>query len=328
MNRILRGLAGVLTAVGLLAGAMAMTGSVSSASSLAVLSTTTSISVSAGTITDQNQPITFSSVVDLEIVHGLLITPSGSVSYSAVDPNGNKVALGSGTLTKCLLGLPAISGVTTATCNASYTSEALTTDGTWTITANYSASSDLVAKPSTSAPITVLVIPGESSSCANQTACNLTVYNDDGTANVNIYMYNDSGSTQNVYAGFGSPQMTDCPGGNTLTDDTSTQNALVDSTGPDQKDILYSLSGNAGMDEATTLDPLCYGSPAAFAGSVYNAANKEYEGVLPSCNTIDDGSVVTNPPCANGYYIDGYPHDNWHGYVVAAGGIDPSIGHH
>jgi hypothetical protein len=141
--RLLSGKAAALAmGAGLFMGTMAGAAPVSAAT-LPLLTTTTTVSVAPAA----GIPETATATVSLELVKGLLITPSGSVTF--VESNdGSVVPLGSAPLSKCLLGLPSLLGITKATCSATVS---LADDHfcyIGTITASYSGSTDLIAKPS------------------------------------------------------------------------------------------------------------------------------------------------------------------------------------
>jgi hypothetical protein len=141
-------MAGGLLAVGLFAGMAGAAAAPAGASSLNLLSTTTTASAlanpGAGTVT-------LTATVTLELVKGLLITPSGTVAFSGTNDSGT-VALGSGTLTRCLLGLPSLLGLWSETCTATDAPTAAEQSAlnceTFDIAAQYTGDSDLLAKGS------------------------------------------------------------------------------------------------------------------------------------------------------------------------------------
>jgi len=348
MKPMYRSFGGALLAIGLITGALSATiSSVGGAATVDLLKTTTTVTETAGTITDQNQPVSFTAAVELADVHGLLVTPSGPVSFTAVNGT-NTLNLGSPSLSRCLLTLKAIGSLTTATCHATVTSKAFTVDGVWKVTANYSGSTDLVAGPSHNS-ITLNVIPGVSSSCLPLTDCSNSLSNGDGSAEISITMYNSTNSTQYVYLAFGYPEMNDCSNGPGYVEGNDTtsplnyplsgpsddQNGLADSTGPDGIDVTYQLTNvsQAGYDQNNDGDPygLCWGASQDFQteygpDAQHNSANHDFEGSPPQCDFIHDGYDPKFVPCTDNEYSYGYG-DYWSEDILAAGGIDPGIGH-
>ena len=149
MKRMHHKIAGCLLAVGLFAGMAGVAAAPAGASTLNLLSTTTTAEAlanpSAGTVT-------LTATVTLELVKGLLITPSGTVAFSGTNDSGT-VALGSGTLSKCLLGLPSLLGLWSETCTTTdvptASEQSMLDCETFTIAAQYTGDGDLLAKGST-----------------------------------------------------------------------------------------------------------------------------------------------------------------------------------
>jgi hypothetical protein len=145
--------AALLMGAGLFMGTMAGA-TPAGAATLPFLSTTTTVSVSPAA----GIPTSATATVSLELVNGLLITPSGSVTF--VESNdGRIVPLGSAPLSKCLLGLPSLLGITQATCSATVSLTGYGFCYIGTVTASYSGATDLIAKPSVG------------SDAVNETAC-------------------------------------------------------------------------------------------------------------------------------------------------------------
>jgi hypothetical protein len=87
-------------------------------------------------------PITMTATVNLELLHGVLITPSGTVDFTASDGQ-NWVEFRGAPLSSCLLGLSPILGLWDETCSATTVvafgqASELENCSTWTITATYS----------------------------------------------------------------------------------------------------------------------------------------------------------------------------------------------
>jgi hypothetical protein len=145
--------AAAVMGAGLIVGTLAGAAPVAGASTLPILSTTTAVSYTPNELPDGGfNSITVTATVSLELVKGLLVTPSGVVTFTDTVEGGNgpiTVPAGSATLSKCLLGLPSLLGITQATCSASVV---VTVDqmycGSNVFTGTYSAATDLVAKPS------------------------------------------------------------------------------------------------------------------------------------------------------------------------------------
>jgi hypothetical protein len=139
---------GALLVAGLFAGGLIISTVPAGAESLGLLSTTTSVSESSvpGSGVD-----TLTATVSLELVKGALLMPTGTVVFSGSDNSGN-YALGTGTLSRCVLGLPGLFGLWQETCTATDVPTAAQADlldcTPLSIEATYSASADLLAKPS------------------------------------------------------------------------------------------------------------------------------------------------------------------------------------
>jgi hypothetical protein len=151
MKRFNQLLAGGLLGASLLTGVIAGTaGSAGAATLIPLLPTvTTVVATQAPQVGEGRPPVVISSSTQLAVIGGLLITPSGSVTFTAV--NGpTRVPLGSTVNGSCLLKLSPLLGSCTSTLVLNPTLTQLLDDcGGWTIVAYYSGSTDLVAQPST-----------------------------------------------------------------------------------------------------------------------------------------------------------------------------------
>lgn len=150
--RLLTGRAAALVmGAGLFIGVLASTAP-TGAATLPLLSTTTVASVAPAT----GDVTTATATVSLELVGGLLVTPSGEVTFTEYANGyleGSRVTLAPVPLSRCLLGLPALTGITQATCSATVS---LVHNGfcfVQEITASYTGATDLIAKPSVGAVI-------------------------------------------------------------------------------------------------------------------------------------------------------------------------------
>ncbi|HWE68144.1 MAG TPA: hypothetical protein VG298_15995 [Acidimicrobiales bacterium] len=154
MKRLNSKLAGAGLALGLLVGLSVGTVPLAGGALIGLLPTTTSVTAVQGSA---EGTITLTATVDLSLVHGALVTPSGTVTFVGTNggfDGGAPLALGQGTVSKCLLGLPSILGLYSPTCTATVSVAAaqvleLQSHCDWTITGSYSGASDLVAKAST-----------------------------------------------------------------------------------------------------------------------------------------------------------------------------------
>jgi len=154
MGRTQRRIAGAMVAAGLFTGILA--GSVASAGALSTGLIPTTTSNVEGTY-DPGGQLVVSATVNLFLVKGAFITPSGAVSFAAVplDADGKPlpaVALGSAKLTKCVLGLPGLLHLWDQTCTAtlfpSADNAALFACTSSDLQASYSGGTDVVAAAS------------------------------------------------------------------------------------------------------------------------------------------------------------------------------------
>ncbi len=132
------------------------------------LSTTTSVTDTPPVAIAGVESTTLTATVTLELVKGLLITPSGQVTFSETEytpvPGGgyseSYYTPQNKTLSNCLLGLPSIGGLWQETCTASV--KFVMTNGTCgptEMSAGYSGVSDLLAGPSYSNRLDFLALP-------------------------------------------------------------------------------------------------------------------------------------------------------------------------
>jgi hypothetical protein len=367
MSSVKYRLIALLSAMGLLVGisTIAFTGSTGAALQLNLLATSTTVSASPNVVVSSSpsagfvpQSTTLAVAVTLAPLGGLLVSPSGSVTFTAVDGEGDTIQLGSAKVSTCLL--------TLIKCNADLSTNAfyVTTadqnsglDGTkWTVTASYPG--DLVAKPSTGFT-TVWATTGNSMLCDTSDFCEVDATNGDGSASIDLSqdclvncdeesavhgaaLHGDAlhgnavtpaatGSTSyTVWAGFGAPQMGSCPNGNTPLDPAGdSQNAYVNfppgaTSFTNSEDITYTLYGATA--DAQNGEPFCYSQSTPFtqtdgSTSPFNATLGDYEGYPPVCASETSPEPCTNPPV----FTSGSP-DTWSISVFAD--TDPGIGKH
>jgi hypothetical protein len=151
MKNLKHQLAGVLLAAGIAGGTLAATFSPASALVNQILPTTTSLSVTQAATS--GAPVVMTATVNLVGLHGLLISPSGPVAFTANQPNAGVLLVGTANVTSCLLGLPALLGLWSASCTATLTitgAELATLNAGcgWVTTAVYAEPNDLLAAPS------------------------------------------------------------------------------------------------------------------------------------------------------------------------------------
>ena len=130
-RRLLSSLAAILS---MMAATLAVTAAPAHA---LVLPTTTTLSVSNAQITE-GDTVTLTATVQISGLGGLLVTPSGTVAYTATTPGGPVVQLGTAPLASCLL--------TLSQCRSTLATAQLPL-GPVTVTARYGG--DLVTQPST-----------------------------------------------------------------------------------------------------------------------------------------------------------------------------------
>jgi hypothetical protein len=343
LHRWNRPFVGFLLAIGVTAGAMGGTISAAGAGpskGLNLLPTTTTVVAAPNVIvtnTGGTEPTTLSALVDLFLVHGLLITPSGTVTFtaSATGASPGDIALGSAPLSSCLL----------TACSAQITTTALHPAGTYTVTASYGG--DLVAKGS-SGTTTVYVVPADSSGirqCASTRSCRATSSNADESASISVSV-NCTGNgcnegtpppgTQTLYAGFGYPTMGTCPGGNSpTTGSSSTQNGVVNTIGTTApyKTVTYELFGASAQNQDQNFgSSICWATTHQFPGAVFNPAIGDWEGVPPACNTTLP-TVPTNMPCfdpasVQDTYVSSTSFSNPFVIDIITAATDPGPGHH
>jgi len=138
-------MAGAIVSTGLLAGALGVGMLPAGGAVVNLLPTTTSVGVTPSPDYTGTTP-TITAIVNLELVKGALVTPAGDVVFTVVD-GATTTAVGSAPVASCLLGLPSILHLYSATCSASLTTSAIECLS-GTLTATYSGSKDLIAKGS------------------------------------------------------------------------------------------------------------------------------------------------------------------------------------
>jgi hypothetical protein len=362
---------GAVMAIALL-GSAATVALAGTATAAPVQTTTTALTTSTPDVVSANpgdpgfvpQSATLTATVTAKPIGGLLVTPGGKITFTATDSNGDTLNLGSANLGACLLTI--IKCTAKVTSNAFYVAsdEADQTAGstTWFVTASYPGQTllNISLAGSSSGAVEVTAVTGQSTSCNEANGCYLYVQNSDDSASVTLYVActtgceedsvrqpaNTSNATLNaansttpyeVYAGFGSPEMTDCAGGNTPLDSMGvSQNNFVyfpaaDVSASNLANITYQLYGSSADAQGTSEDPtsFCYGSTTEFtqadgSAAPFNATNSQYEGILPACG--DPG--VTTPCWTDEFYdlgFDGGP-STWSITVQTA--TDPAGGKH
>ncbi len=312
IKQLRRPVAGIALASGLVVGGMLGVGA-SPASAAGILPTTTSVVASPAS--SAINPIPFGKLVTLTATVGpldLLITPSGSVTFSIVS-NGYTVPLASPKLSSCIILL--------SKCTASASVEL--PSGTWVVTGSYSG--DLLSATSSGAT-TVVVAPEPTSPLFNeeqQTCVNDPCYNeyfpDPETSNTGSSIQFQGTFTDydfSVDDGFSNPSLTcdNLPG----VPDAVWNVTAVDPSGQ-QKEVAYTVYGTPaqtledqwGDDIFNTLSPDnsneadCYGSATEFltaAGTPAPLVNGLFQGLLPFCAGFDDSGQAPNPPCV--WYTD------------------------
>jgi len=147
-----------------------------------LLPTTTTLSVSNAQITE-GDPVTLTATVQISGVGGLLVTPSGTVAYTASTPGGPVVQLGTAPLASCVL--------TLSQCRSTLTTAQLPV-GAVTVTAHYSG--DQVTQPSTGSA-QVQVAPQVSAPAAPT----LTAVSEVGSVRLHWVSASDGGSPITSY---------------------------------------------------------------------------------------------------------------------------------
>jgi hypothetical protein len=332
----------------------------SAATSLQILATTTSVSatpsvVVAASLDDPSftpQSTTLTATVTEAPLGGLVVTPTGKVTFRATDAHGASIALGSKNVGLCLL--------TLVKCTASLSTNGFRVDPldataggtTWTVTASYPG--DTLAKPSMGTT-EVTAATGDTSTCETNASCYVSSTNGDDSAFVSLSIdcvshcittsvrQESAAPTINAAAGppptmysistgFGFPSMSSCPGGNSALDPSGvSQNAdmwfpssVVSAARP--ADITYELIGSTADAQAALPDPtsFCYAQTGEFTQAngtpaPFDAATGQFEGNPPAC------TAAVFPCKHDESYVAGEP-STWEIQVEAL--IDPGAGKH
>lgn len=276
-HRRLRVVALSVLAVGGLAVALAP-------AAAAAIPTTTTVSASPSSAT-LGTSVTLTAKVKDAIVGGLLITPSGPVSFSYTNTYGNG-SLGSATLGSCLL----------SACTARLSTNALP-PGTSTITAAYNG--DGLSAPSsgtTTVTMTAPLVIGNSSTVT----CNAGAYCETGKvtslngSNTMDVLSTPSASQQTVTALLETGKNLHCP--QNTDNQTGALGTFSVSVNDTTKTVTYVGNGNVGRSMLANFNAHpdyvgCFGSPTPFHGYVYGAygdaafvsSDGLYEAQLSSC---------------------------------------------
>jgi hypothetical protein len=366
---------GLLSAVALMAGVAVTIGEPAGAASttlLPVFSTTTSVVATPSVVVSTNdggegsgftaQSTTLKATVVESPLGGLLATPTGTVTFTAVDTHGDRLSLGSASLSICLLNLDSCTAsISTSAFYVAAADQAKENGTTWTVTATYGGG--LVASGSAgTTPVTA--VEGESTSCVSTEGCSLDVYNGDGSAEMNLQIYcttsceddavlqhsnairnaPNSAVSGEAYAGFGAPPMSGgtspCQAvgdafdgsGDSINAYTYFPTTLVSASSPAV--MTYSLFGPQATVQGTSANPsaVCYGATVEFtqangSAAPFDPTTGEYEGVLPDCSTgqlpCSENESYANPGY---YYFDGAPAANYSIQILAD--TDPATGKH
>jgi hypothetical protein len=335
---------------------------------LALFTTTTTVSASPNIIvsstgdSDANfvpeSTTLTANVVESPLPNGLLITPLGTVTFSATDNHGDHLSLGTASLKGCLLTLDQ--------CTASLSSGAFYVaaqdlaqeNGTaWAVTATYAGG--LVAKGS-SGTTTVTSLAGDSSSCASDTGCNSFSYNADDTAGISLEIPcttncesdgpnqkvsntvvhpTNANASGEIWTGFGAPAMSapavspcqaagdDLDGsGSSINAYTEFATSLVSAANPAQ--MTYFLFGDPALAQGPS-SSFCYGAITDFtqangSAAPFDQATQQFVGVLPDCSTGDLPCSTNMSYVPNGGEHFGGP--EWSIIIFAAN--DPTAGRH
>lgn len=287
----------MLAVVGLavaLAPSAAATGSVPS-------TTTLSASPSSGTV---GSSVTFTAKVSAAVVGGLVVTPSGTVTFSYVSGSSSGT-LGSAQLASCLL----------SACTATLSSNALP-PGTSTVTGSYGGDS-VVAPSSGSTTVTMNapVVVGNSSTvtCDPGAYCDsgtVTAANGSGTMDV---LSTPSSTKQTVSAQLDINKNLHCP--QNTDNQTGPLGTFQVSVSDTTKTVTYTGKGGVGRAMLANYNAHpnyagCFGSPTPFNGYVYGVygpailvhenSGDFYEAQLSNC-AAHGGALpcFTNKPGAN-----------------------------
>jgi hypothetical protein len=326
---------GALAAITLL-GTVAtatLTGTASAAPLVTVQTTTLSVSPSTNVVVSTGTPSSFSTgpttlkaTVTAKPIGGLLITPSGKVTFTATDTHGDTIALGTANVGVCLLTV--IQCTASLTTSGFYVASADQTYGgtTWKVTASYAGQSLLsgaeevvLATPSSNTTQVTAIGGNSAGDCSEAVGCFAFAQNSDGSAEIqldiqctsscdedsvmhqanaqaNLANAADSTTPYTAYAGFGAPEMANCPGGNNPVDTSGvstngyvTWPSAADVSASNLAYITYQFYGATAVAQEASADPgsICYAQLTPFTGAtgpaVYDAALNQYEGVVGQC---------------------------------------------
>jgi hypothetical protein len=285
--------AGLVAGLAALATAAALAQAPPASAGLAPTTTTVSASSSTAFVTT---PVTFTATVSILGLPGLLVTPTGTVAFTATN-GSTTTSLGTAALGTCLL----------TSCTASLTTSALTV-GTNTVTGTYSG--DTVAAPSSgSTTVTVGFLPeptptvSDSSTCSTG-GCSVTVTTPDGNNVLTVSTGDgdepadddgDDTGPHTVSAALTDGATLDCP---TPAGDTAVNAAMgtFSSTGTGGKtltrtyyDLVTAQKIQANYARHTTFLG-CYASPTPFNG-------------YSSTGVYGPAPLVTTP---YGYFYEAY----------------------
>jgi hypothetical protein len=262
--------------------------------------TTVSASPSSGTAPVS---VTLTAKVSDAVVGGLIVTPSGTVTFSYTNGSSSGT-LGDGTLNSCLL----------SACTATLTTSALPA-GTNTVLAQYNG--DGLSAPSSGTTTVTLAAPppppppppatptgnSASTTCDPGVYCQAAVVSSNNSNTMNV-LSTPSSSQQTVTGLLENGKNLHCP--QNTDNQTGALGTFSVSVGDTTKTVTYTGIGNNGraMFKAYSAHPTyaaCFGSPTPFNGYVngqpapaqlvVNDGNL-YEAQLPNCG--NPGAV---PPC-------------------------------
>jgi hypothetical protein len=246
----------VLLAAGGLAVAL-----VPAAAAAGVVPSTTTVSASPSSAT-VGTPVTLTAKVAAAVVGGVVITPSGTVTFTSSDGTTTS-PVGTATLGSCLL----------SACTASLTTAALPA-GTKSVTGTYSGDSVVASSSgSTAVNITAPTPTGNSSTvtCGPGALCDTgTVKSNNGNGTMDV-VSSPSASTQTVSALLEIGKALHCP--QNTDNQTGPLGTFATTVNDTTKTVTYTGNGNvaAAMFANYTHHPTyagCFGSPTAFNGYV------------------------------------------------------------
>ena len=250
----------------------------------AAIPSTTTVSASPSSAT-LGTSVTLTAKVADAVVGGVIISPSGTVTFTYTNANGNG-SLGSATLDSCLL----------SSCTAKLTTNALP-PGTSTVKAQYNG--DGLSAPSsgtTTVTMNAPVVIGNSSSVT----CNAGAYCDTGKvtslngSNTMDVLSTPSQTQQTVTALLESGKALHCP--QNTDNQTGALGTFSVSVNDTTKTVTYTGYGNVARSMLGNFNAHpdfvgCFGSPTQFNGYVYGAygpaifvsSDGLYEAQLSNC---------------------------------------------